>query len=631
MSTRPPLSHHLIRVLAVDDEPGIRDAYREILQAEVAAPRNAALSDMRARLFGTGKAVSPAATREAVDLVCCSGAEEAVEAVRLANEEGRPFALVLLDMRMPPGPDGLWAATRIRAMDPRIDLIIVTAYSDIDPEEITQRVPPAGSLFYLQKPFHAHEVRQLVSALGRRRQAEDRIRRLAYFDEVTGLPNRAFFMERLSQTLEIARRHCWSMALLFLDLDNFKRINDTLGHSIGDILLAEVAKRLITSLRSSDAIVHGHAGDDGEQVARLGGDEFTVLLSEVSAAEGAGVAAARLLDVLAQPLLLAGHEITVTASIGIAVYPNDGQDVETLLKSADMAMYFAKRKGRSNFQFYTEAMNSAALKRLTMENALRRALERGELSVHYQPQVDIATGGIAGVEALARWNSTELGLVSPAEFIPLAEETGLILPIGDWILRTACAQCKAWRDEGIPLLRVAVNISVRQFAQDGFTAQIAAILAETGLDAGGLELEITESLLMKDGESALVTLRELKQLGVQLAIDDFGTGYSSLSYLKQFPIDRLKIDRSFVGGVNMNAQDRAITAAVIALADSMDLKVTAEGVETESQLVFLGDRRCAEAQGFFLSKPLPPMAARDYLRQKLSDAVDRGPGALELE
>ena len=616
-------SNRVIRVLAADDESSIRDSYREILHTAATAPANAALSDMRARLFGDRKGAQ-AVTRESVELVCCVGAVDAVQAFAQAQADGHPFALVLLDMRMPPGPDGLWAATGIRELDPVVDLVIVTAYSDIDPEEITRRVPPAGSLFYLQKPFHAHEVRQLVTALGRRRLAEDRIRRLAYFDDITGLPNRAFFKERLSQTLETARRHAWALALLFLDLDNFKRINDTLGHSIGDLLLVEVAKRLLVSLRTSDVIAQGHANRDSEQLARLGGDEFTLMLSELATAEDAGVVAARLLEVLSKPLTLAGHEITITASIGIAVYPNDGTDVETLLKSADMAMYFAKRKGRNAFQFYTEAMNSAALKRMTMENGLRRALEQSEISLNYQPQIDIATGRISGVEALARWHSAELGEISPADFIPLAEETGLILPIGDWVLRTACAQCKAWRDEGLALPRVAVNISVRQFAQDDFAAHVAAILAETGLDAAHLELEITESLLMKDGDAALAMLHELKQLGVQLAIDDFGTGYSSLSYLKQFPIDRLKIDRVFVQGVQSDAQDRAIAMAVIALADSMDLKVTAEGVETAGQFAFLGDRCCGEAQGFYLSRPLPTAEVTSFLRQELIQLESAG-------
>jgi diguanylate cyclase (GGDEF)-like protein len=614
-------SRDLIRVLVADDEPAILESYREILQGGPAGCANADLNDMRDRLFGTRKK-TPVEVGEAFDLTLCAGAQEAVRAVQQARDEGEPFAVVFLDMRMPPGPDGAWAAARIRELDPCVDIVVVTAYSDVDPQEIARLVPPAGSLFYLQKPFHAHEVRQLAGALGTRRQAEDRIRQLAYYDDITGLPNRAFFKERLSQVLETARRHGRSLALLFLDLDNFKRINDTLGHSVGDDLLIEVARRLLANLRTSDAIAQGAAVPDREGLARLGGDEFTVLLSELAQAKDAGLVAARLLEALSRPLVLGGHEITVTMSIGVAVYPDDGGDVETLLKSADMAMYFAKRQGRNGFQFYTEAMHSAALERLTMENCLRRALELGEFSVHYQPVMDIATGEVSGVEALARWHSAQLGDVSPAEFIPLAEETGLILPIGDWVLRTACAQCKAWRDAGIALPRVAVNISVLQFAQDGFAEHVAAIVAEAGLEASALELEITESLLMKDGEAALITLRELKDLGVHLAIDDFGTGYSSLSYLKQFPIDRLKIDRTFVCAVNTDPQDQAIATAVIAMADSMHLEVTAEGVETEGQLQFLSEHKCKEAQGYYLSRPLSAPQAGTFLRQELTTFAD---------
>jgi len=606
-----------IRILVADDEPSMRESYRDILLGAGARPATSGLAEMRAKLFGGGQAPA-VATRESFDLVGCAGAEEAVRAVESANEAGQPFAVAFLDMRMPPGPDGVWAASHIRELDPRIDIVVATAYSDIDPEEVARRVPPRESLFYLQKPFHPHEVRQLAGALGRRRQAEDRVRQLAYFDDITGLPNRAFFKERLTQALELARRHERKLALLFLDLDNFKRINDTLGHSTGDILLNEVAKRLLVNLRVSDAILQGKPTADSKDVARLGGDEFIVLLGEIRQPTDAGLVATRLLESLARPVSLAGHDVTVTASIGVAVYPDDGETAETLLKNADMAMYFAKREGRNGFQFFTEAMNAAALKRLTTENLLRQALERGELSLHYQPQIDVAAGTLSGMEALLRWNSAELGPISPADFIPLAEETGLILPIGEWVLRTACAQAKAWRDAGASLPRVAVNVSVRQFAQDRFPALVEAVLRETGLEPQALELEITESVLMKDGAAALDTLRELKKLGVQLAIDDFGTGYSSLSYLKQFPIDRLKIDRAFVCAVNTDPQDRAITTAVIAMADSMNLSVTAEGVETADQLQFLKTRNCAEVQGYYLSRPLPAGDAERFLR------TDRG-------
>ncbi len=601
-----------IRVLVADDEPNIRQSYREIFVRPAESATRAGLSDMRARLFG-GSPDTRSVVPDIFDLVLCSGAEEAVKTVDDAMSEDHPFSVAFIDMRMPPGPDGVWAAERIRMLDPMLDIVVATAYSDINPDEIAQRVPPTGSLFYLQKPFHVHEVRQLAVALGRRRQGENRIRQLAYFDVVTGLPNRTFFKEHLNRAIAMAKRHDRHLALLYLDLDNFKRVNDTLGHDIGDILLSEVAKRLLLNLRAGDAVVQAKKVADEESLARLGGDEFTVLLSEIRDPADAGVVAARLLESLAQPLNLEGHEITVGASMGIALYPADGADGDSLLKSADMAMYFAKRDGRGAYQFHTEAMNAAALKRLTIENHLRVALEQNELSVDYQPQMDVATGRVTGLEALARWHNGELGEVYPDDFIPVAEETGLILPIGEWVLRTACAQCKAWRDDGLEV-RVAVNVSVRQFAQDGFAARVAAVLEETGLPASALELEITESVLLKNGDAALAMLHELKGLGLQLAIDDFGTGYSSLSYLKQFPIDHLKIDRAFVCAKNADPDDHAIATAVIALGHSMHLRVTAEGVETESQLRFLSEHKCNEAQGFYLSRPLPAAAAGVFLR-----------------
>lgn len=662
-----------IRVLVVDDEPAICDSYREVLLGPESRPGSSGLFDMRAKLFGTKPATYPT---ERFELAFCSGAEEAVGAVRAALVGETPFTLVFLDMRMPPGPDGAWAAARIRELDPRLDIILVTAYSDIDPRELGERIPPVGSLFYLQKPFHPHEVRQLANALGRRRQAEDRIRQLAYFDEVTGLPNRVLFKERLSQALEIARSHGRELAVLVMDLDNFKRINDTLGHATGDLLLGEVGKRLLLNLRVSDAIAQGDTGvtppvpcaaadagasdpaapggrfgaapggaqptpssgvadparADGrpeppgegdcrrrpgcrENLARLGGDEFTVLLAEIGRPADAGVVAARLGAALSQSLSLPTHEVAISASIGIAVFPQDGGDVETLLKNATLAMYASKQAGPGSHRFFDASMNASALARLTMENELRRALERDELTVHYQPQCEVASGSVSGVEALLRWQNAGIGSVSPAEFIPIAEESGLIVPIGEWVLRTACGQLRAWQDAGLEVPRVAVNVSVRQFAQAGFPFLVRRILDETGLAPVCLEIEITESVLMKDGDAALETLRELKALGVQLAIDDFGVGYSSLSYLKQFPIDRLKIDRSFVSAVDRDSRDRAIASAVIAMAKSLNLSVTAEGVETEDQLRFLAECDCDEAQGFLISRPAPEASVQQFLRR----------------
>jgi len=437
-------------------------------------------------------------------------------------------------------------------------------------------------------------------------RAEERIRQLAFIDSLTQLPNRELFKDRLSAALQLAKRHGRRAGLLFLDLDNFKRINDTLGHSVGDLLLQATAERLKASLRGSDTVSRAADPDDGDEtIARLGGDEFTLLLPEVRRSEDVAVVAERIRTGLSEPLVLAGHEVLVTPSIGIAIFPEDGDSPEVLLKNADMAMYLAKRQGRNLYRFYDATLNDVAIKRLTMESQLRKAVELGELSVHYQPQLDLPSGRISGVEALLRWQSPMLGPVSPVDFIPLAEETGLIIPIGEWVLRTACHQAKAWRDEGIDLERMAVNISVLQFVQPSFPSLVARILEETGLEASALELEITESLLMRDPDGATRTLQTLKELGVQLAIDDFGTGYSSLSRLKQLPLDRLKIDKAFVREVNSQPDDAAIATAVIAMAESMGLRVIAEGVENEAQLHFLKSKHCDEVQGYYLSRPLP--------------------------
>ncbi|MDX1656185.1 MAG: EAL domain-containing protein, partial [Candidatus Competibacteraceae bacterium] len=378
-------------------------------------------------------------------------------------------------------------------------------------------------------------------------QAEAQIQHMAYFDSLTGLANRRRFKEWINQGLHLAEVQDHLAAVLFLDLDDFKRINDTLGHNVGDLLLKEVADRLSASVRVSDWVVR--PGDDENLaggVARLGGDEFTVLLNHLNQIEDAGGVAQRILDALAAPMALSGHEVVVTPSIGISVFPYDGQDADMLLKHADTAMYDAKRSGKNRYRFFDQSMNDAAYRRLTLENHLRRALERNELFLNFQPQADLWNGPVVGVEALLRWHNQELGMVSPAEFIPLAEETGLIIPIGEWVLRQACHQARAWQQEGLPAIRVAVNLSARQFTQKNLVEMVAEILEETGLQPCYLELEITESLLMEDVEEGIGTMHRLKALGVKLAIDDFGTGYSSLSYLKQFPIDRLKIDQSFV-------------------------------------------------------------------------------------
>ena len=436
-----------------------------------------------------------------------------------------------------------------------------------------------------------------------RKSAEEMIRHLAYHDALTSLPNRSLFEDRLAVALAQARRKQQMPAVMFLDLDRFKVVNDTVGHGLGDRLLQGVAERLMGLVR------------DGDTVARVGGDEFTLLLPDVAGPEDTVEVAERILESLRQPWVLEGHEFRITTSIGIAMYPNDGEDVESLLGNADTAMYRAKDGGRDNYKLYTPTMNAAIAERLALENSLRHGLERGEFVVYYQPQVDISSGRIVGMEALVRWQHPERGLVSPAEFIPVAEETGLIVPLGAWVLRTACAQNKAWQAAGIPPMRMAVNISARQFQLRDLIDTVAHVLEETGLDPQFLQLEITEGVAMQDVEFTVTMLRELREMGVQIAVDDFGTGHSSLSYLKRFPINVLKIDQSFVRDLTVDPDDAAIASTVIVMAHNLKLKVIAEGVETEDQLAFLRERECDEMQGYLFSRPAPAEALEAMLRK----------------
>jgi diguanylate cyclase len=608
-----------VRVLVVDDESDVRDAYRQILLETEVSQDIAGFRELRARLFAKPAAGAQAArslTRGATfDPVFCEQAEAAVAAVRAALEQEQPFAVVFLDMRMPPGRDGVWAATKIREIDPAVEIVICTAYSDVDPCEIGGIVPPEDKLSYLQKPFHPHEVRQMAIALGSKWRAERRIVKLAYFDALTGLPNREQSRNRLIGAIEAAKLHGRMLAVLYLDLDNFKRVNDTLGHAVGDELLCLVAARLGESLKHGNSASEAGEGARPGDLARLGGDEFMVMLPNLRSARDAGLVAERLIRDLREPMQLALNSLVVTPSVGIAVCPQDGADADSLLRNADLAMYFAKRKNPGTFAFYEIAMNAVALQRFTIEGQLRGALERNEFTLDYQPQFDVRTGGISGMEALLRWTNDELGAVPPTEFIPVAEETGLILAIGEWVLRSACRQAKTWQDEGLPIGRMAVNVSGRQFALAEFPGQVAAILQSTGLEASKLELEITESVVMADESWAEKAINQLKQLGVSLAIDDFGTGYSSFGRLRHFAVDRLKIDRSFVTSINECSDDRAIAAAIIAMSRSLRVNVTAEGVENFPQLMFLQEHECHDAQGFLLSKALPVHDAYALLRR----------------
>jgi len=446
-------------------------------------------------------------------------------------------------------------------------------------------------------------------------EANAKVQTLAFYDPLTGLPNRQSFQERLEQTLHLGERYQRMAALLFVDLDGFKAVNDTLGHGAGDEMLCEVSRRLTRSVRLSDVVaLRDPPGEAHEElVSRLGGDEFTVLLAEVSGRLGTGIVAERILKTLREPIRVAGHEVYASASIGVALYPEHGRDAETLLRSAYMAMYHAKGRGRNNYQFFSLAQDAASLRRVEIEARLRHALAEASLTLHYQPIRELASGNVVGAEALLRWTDAKLGPVSPAEFIPVAEACGLITAIGKWVIRRACEQGHAWCVAGYRPIRLSVNLSPNQLRQQGLVEGLHRMLKETSWSAGLLELEITESAIMRDDALTRDTLAELSQMGVSLALDDFGTGYSSLSYLKRHPIDRVKIDCSFVSGLPDKEEDAAIVSAILAMARSLGVAVVAEGVEKEAQLAYLRARSCDAIQGHLLSPAIPAAAFERFL------------------
>jgi diguanylate cyclase (GGDEF)-like protein/PAS domain S-box-containing protein len=439
--------------------------------------------------------------------------------------------------------------------------------------------------------------------ISEQKAAENKIRELAEFDPLTGLPNRRLLHDRFAQMVAVAEREQSDLALIFLDLDHFKRINDSLGHSVGDDLLCAVAERLASVIRKIDTL------------ARLGGDEFIFALPGIQAATAAEVAR-RLLEVCASPFSVAGHDLTISPSLGISLYPRDGKDLEALLCNADTAMYKAKELGRNNFQFYASEMNVATLEHLLMESSLRRAMNSGEFVLHYQPLICLRTGQITGVEALIRWQHPDLGLIMPDRFIHVAEDTGLINPLGDWVLCEACRQAMVWQEAGLPALRMAVNVAPVQFRQAGFVEELAGALAASGLNAEYLELELTERTVMHDAEINLGTMSAINRMGVELALDDFGTGYSSLAYLRRFPVGKLKIDRSFVRDMVDEADDQAIASTIVLMGHNLRLKVLAEGVETADQLALLRKMGCDMAQGFYFSRAVPAEQLADLLREQ---------------
>ena len=480
-------------------------------------------------------------------------------------------------------------------------------YRIVLPNGVTQIIHVQGRTEY-DGDGRALRMHGTIQDITERKRTEEQIRHLAFYDSLTSLPNRMLFKEQLNQALQSARREERYVAILFLDLDNFKRVNDTLGHTVGDLLLQDVGARLAQCIRAEDSIARNPSDQANLTVARLGGDEFTVLLGRIANTQDAAKVAQRILDSLAEPILVDGHELFVSTSIGIAVYPFDGEETETLIKNADAAMYHAKSTGRSRYYFYNPSMNATALEKLNLERSLRKALERGEFVLYFQPLVHGETGEIIGNEALLRWNHPERGLVLPGEFIPLAEETGLIVPIGHWAIETACKQNMQWQQSGLPCVPVMVNLSSLQFHDPKFVFKVEEILNATKLPPRYLTLELTESILIHDSEHNMATLLDLRRLGIGLSIDDFGTGFSSLNYLKRFPVDHLKIDQSFVRDITHDASNSAIALAIIALARSLNLGVVAEGVETPEERDFLRNNGSPNMQGFLFCEPQPAAA-----------------------
>ena len=607
------------RILVIDDNPAIHEDFRKILTKKTSNKID--LSKMEADIFGFKKET---ACSQYFELDCALQGEEGIEMVVQAKEEGLPYAMTFVDGRMPPGWDGIETINRIWEVSPDIQAVLCTAYADYSWQEINRILGGNDNFLILKKPFDNIEVLQLAHTLTRKwelnREIEGRLNRLAFYDSLTGLPNRTLFKDRLACSIEQARRYKHMMAVIFIDMDNFKRINDTLGHSIGDELLHTTADRLTKCLRSSDTVARS---DSMNVAARLGGDEFTVILPKVDEREGVATVVKRIEQNLSMPMDLGGHQVTVTPSIGIAIFPEDGDSVDDLVKKADLAMYFAKRIGPNTHKYYHASMDASGLKRLTIETHLRKAIEMSELSLYYQPQFELFSGSLSGMEALLRWKNWELGNIPPMEFIPIAEQTELMAPIGEWVLRTACKQASLWIKAGLPLKRMAVNLSMRQLMQPDIIEIVRKALDDTGLEPHYLELEVTESLLEDDSAYLIATLEKFKNMNIRIAVDDFGNGYSNMYRLKNMPFDCIKIDRSFISDIDAASMNKSIIEAIISMAKAMEVRVIAEGVETIGQADFLKKQECQEVQGFLFGRPLPTYRAETLLQREVLSLVGK--------
>jgi diguanylate cyclase (GGDEF)-like protein len=623
--TYPMLAVINRRILVIDDNEAIHEDFRKVLGGTELAGQDA-LDMLESELLG-GKV---AATQPGFELDSAFQGEQGVQKAAAAVASGRPYALAFVDMRMPPGWDGLQTIEQLWKVDPDIQVVICSAHSDYEWNEVVERLNHPDKLLVLRKPFEPIEVQQCASALCQkwhnerlvRNQvaslekivvartrglvaANRQLRHMATHDSLTGLSNRTLLEDRLQQAMAHALRNDQRFAVLVCDLDRFKLINDSMGHHAGDLFLKEVARRLAGVVR------------EGDTLARQGGDEFVFVLSPPASEADAEAICRRALEVLSQPMQIDGLDIHISASFGVAVYPRDGERVDALLANADAAMYCAKQRGNCLQQFSAD-LGGTAQYRLRLESDLHQALKAGQFELHYQPKVDTTTGAMRSAEALLRWRHPERGFVPPDEFIPVAEETGQIGAIGIWVLQQACRQARAWRDQGLPPLRVGVNISAVQFHQPGLVESVRAALDDAGLEPRHLEIELTESCVMSNPEESISVLEALSRMGVLVSVDDFGTGYSSMSYLRRFPIDKLKIDKTFVAEMDTRADDASIVQAIVSLAHGLQLKVVAEGVETQAQLEALRTLGCDQYQGYYCSPALPPAEFEQLIRTQLA-------------
>jgi diguanylate cyclase (GGDEF)-like protein len=559
------------------------------------------------------------------DSYACCEAESAEQALTALAKDH--FDLVISDINMG-GMSGLELVPHVHSISADSVVLMISGQSNIETAIEALRV---GAFDYIMKPFDTRHVEAAVeralkqsSLLKEKRRYKDQleklltqrtaeVNRLAYYDTLTGLPNRTLFEDRLDQAVAVSQRAGELLGILFISLDQLKKVNDTLGHLPGDLLMKQVAGRLTSCVPK------------GDTVARFGGDEFAVMLTKVGGAKDVVEIIGSIRDALHPPFQLDGQELFATSSVGVSLFPHDGNETQSLLKNAGSALYRAKKSGADNYRFYTEDMNSKASKQFALETSLRHAIDNEEFVLHYQPRLAVDSLKITGVEALVRWQHPQLGLLSPAEFIPLAEDNGLILPIGEWVLRTACRQNREWQEKGFTPMRIGVNVSARQFQQQHLAEIVLEILEETGLAPNYLDLELTESSIMSNAQATIDVLTRLKGMGVTISIDDFGTGFSSLSYLKRLPIDALKIDQSFVRDLTTDPDDAALVMAIVTLAHNLRLQVVAEGVETEEQLRFLHLLRCDEVQGYFFSKPLPAAGLERVLALNPGEPLSRTP------